>query len=65
MVDVADEDGGEDDVAERGRGGLDARHGEGVNVLLRILRQKVERGRTNCNLDKNIFLNVFSSLAAF
>ena len=52
MVDVADEDGGKDDVAERGCGRVNARHGEGVGVLHRILRQKVERGRTNCYLEK-------------
>jgi hypothetical protein len=52
LVNVADEDGGEDDVAERGRCGFNARHGVCVGILQRILSQKVERGRDNCYLEK-------------
>jgi len=52
LVDVADKDGGKDDVAERSRGGVNAGHRVRVDVLFSILDQKEGRGRTDGNLEK-------------
>ena len=53
LVDVADVDGGEDDVAQRRRRRVDARHRLRAGVLLRVLHQEV--GRRRADPDLNMF----------
>ena len=57
MVDIADIDGGEDNVAEGGRGGLDACHRVSVGKVLSILGEKVGWCRTHCNLTNSYKVN--------
>ena len=51
LINVADEDWREYDVAERGGGRLDARHRPRAGELLRVPGQKVDRRWADGNLE--------------
>ena len=52
LIDITDVDWRKDDVAERGRGRVDAGHRPCVDELLRIFDQEIHRRSTNRNLSK-------------